>query len=491
MFESAKIVHHVDKEQFKLRSQKLRTELVHAQFKLHLQKANPVVILVGGGDEASQADLVNALNDWMDPRGIATHAMGPPTAEERERPPMWRFWQALPPKGAMAVFFGAWYTDPLRQQITSKINGGAMDQTIGEIKRFEKMLAEEGVMLLKFWLYLDKKKLRKKLDKLESAPTTSWRVTDFDRRIDKHYGRFLKAAQHLTRLTSTAEAPWHVINAEDMEYTLLTAGEMVLQALRRQLRLRPAAPRNLPPVDLAKTDAGTILDSLDLTKKLSTKDYDKQYAALEAELNALSRLAAFKKRSVVVVFEGFDAAGKGGTIRRVTHALDARRFNVIPIAAPSDEELAHPYLWRFWRHLPRKGHFTIFDRSWYGRVLVERVEKLIQPSVWLRAYNEIDDFEAEMAHHGVIVIKFWLSISPEEQLRRFNSRLNTAYKRYKITPDDWRNREKWQAYARAAHDMIDRTSTEHAPWTLVEADDKKFARIKVMQTLCEQIRKAL
>lgn len=491
MFESAKIVHHVDKQQFKAQSQRLRTELVQAQFKLHLQKANPVVILVAGADAASQADLVNALNDWMDPRGIATHALGPATADERERPPMWRFWQALPPKGSMAIFFGAWYTDPMRRHILATNDGGALDQTIGEVKRFEKMLAEEGVMLLKIWLYLGKKELRKKLADLESDPRTSWRVTDLDRRIEKRYGRFMKAAQHVTRLTSTPEAPWHVINTEDMEYTRLTAGRMVLQALRRQLRAPRAAPRSLPPVDLNNANTTTILDSLDLTQRLSARAYRAEYARLQARLNGLSRKPEFADRSVVVVFEGFDAAGKGGTIRRVTHALDARCFNVIPIAAPTDEELAHPYLWRFWRHLPRKGHFAIFDRSWYGRVLVERVDKLIPPAVWLRAYNEINDFEAELCRHGIIVVKFWLSISPQEQLLRFNKRLNTDYKRYKITPDDWRNREKWQDYALAAHDMIDRTSTEHAPWTLIEAEDKKFARVKVMRTLCDRIKTAL
>jgi polyphosphate:AMP phosphotransferase len=404
---------------------------------------------------------------------------------------MWRFWQALPPKGSMAIFFGAWYSEPLRKHIMSRTDGGALDQTIAEIKRFEKMLAEEGVMLLKFWLYLDKNELKKKLKKLEADPKTSWRVTDIDRRVEKHYGRFLKAAQHLTRLTSTAEAPWHVINAEDMEYTRLTAGRMVLQALRRQLRLRKPAPQSLPPVDLDTANTTTILDSLDLTKKLSATAYQKEYARLEAKLNSLSRQPKFAGRSVVVVFEGFDAAGKGGAIRRVTHALDARCFKVIPIAAPTDEEMAHPYLWRFWRNLPRQGHVAIFDRSWYGRVLVERVEKLIPPGVWLRAYTEINDFEAEMVRHGIIMVKFWLSISPEEQLKRFNNRLSTAYKRYKLTPDDWRNREKWAAYARAAHDMIDRTSTENAPWTLIEAEDKKYARVKVMQTLCGQIEAAL
>jgi polyphosphate:AMP phosphotransferase len=494
MFESAKIVHHVDKAAFKTASRTLRTELVRAQFKLHTQKGNPVVILVAGALEAAKADLINALNDWMDPRGIATHALGPATDVERERPPMWRFWLALPPKGSMAIFFNAWYSEPLYKHIFGADPGQALDQTISEVKRFEQMLAEEGVVLVKLWLFHNKKPLAKKFKKLESDPKTCWRVTDLDRSIHKHYARFYKAGQHITRLTSTAYAPWHVFNAEDPEYAQLTSGRIVLAALRRQLRVRRGtAPNSLPPLNPEGNGNGTstILDQLDLAKKLSTKAYDKEYDELQARLSALSRRPEFAGRSAVVLFEGFDAAGKGGAIRRITHALDARIFKVIPIAAPTDEDLAQPYLWRFWRHLPRKGRFAIFDRSWYGRVLVERVEKLTAPAVWLRAYGEINDFEAEMVRHGIIVVKFWLSISPGEQLKRFKSRQNTAYKNYKLTDDDWHNRAKWPEYALAVNDMIDRTSSENAPWTLIEAEDKKYARVKIMRVLCEAIEKAL
>lgn len=492
MFEAAKIPQHVSKAEFQKESKALRTQLVNAQFKLHAERANPVIILVAGTDAATQTDLVNRLNDWMDPRGIETYAMGAPSPEERERPPMWRFWQALPPKGKMAIFYGAWYNAPLYRHLLGRGDNAALDQTIGEVKRFEKMLAAEGVGLIKVWLHLEKNDLKKKLKELGSNADTRWQISDIDTYIKKHYDRFYQTAQHITRLTSMAAAHWHIINAQDIEYARIATGKIVLQMLQRQLRLNRStkAPRQ-ESFAVTTPRKKTILDSLDMTRNLSRSDYEREYIDLQAKLNGLSRRAEFSDRSVVTVFEGFDAAGKGGAIRYTTQALDARNFKVIPISAPTEEELAHPYLWRFWRHLPGKGKFTIFDRSWYGRVLVERVENLIPASVWLRAYDEINDFEAEMVRHGVIVVKFWLSISPEEQLKRFNKRLNTPYKRYKLTEDDWRNREKWHSYAQAVNDMIDRTSTEYAPWTLIEAEDKKYARIKVMSTLCETIKAAL
>jgi polyphosphate kinase 2 (PPK2 family) len=194
---------------------------------------------------------------------------------------------------------------------------------------------------------------------------------------------------------------------------------------------------------------------------------------------------------VIAVFEGMDAAGKGGAVRRITQAIDARLCSIIPIAAPSEEERAQPYLWRFWRNLPRRGRFAIFDRSWYGRVLVERVEGYCSEADWNRAYGEINDFEEQIVGSGGIVVKFWLSISQEEQLRRFQERQDSPFKRFKITEDDWRNRSKWGFYETAICAMLDRTSTEIAPWTLVASEDKYFGRIKILRTLCQRIEESL
>ena len=199
----------------------------------------------------------------------------------------------------------------------------------------------------------------------------------------------------------------------------------------------------------------------------------------------------FKNRSLMLAFEGSDAAGKGGAIRRIVQAIDARQVQIVPIAAPTQEELARPYMWRFWRQIPKKGRITIFDRTWYGRVLVERIEGFCSEADWLRAYSEINDFEHELRSDGVIILKFWLQVSKEEQLRRFKEREETAFKRYKITEEDWRNREKWDAYHEAVCDMVERTSTGLIPWTIVEANDKQFARVKVIETVCNRLEAAL
>jgi AMP-polyphosphate phosphotransferase len=260
---------------------------------------------------------------------------------------------------------------------------------------------------------------------------------------------------------------------------------------KRLERKRPTPVRAAPPPP-PPIDSRDLLKEMDLTLSLTDRQYDKQLPQQQVRLNELSRQKRFReKRACVLVFEGNDAAGKGGAIRRVTSALDARRYDVVPIAAPTEEERAQPYLWRFWRHLPRRGHFTIFDRSWYGRVLVERVEGFASEPDWMRAYREIVDFEDAMARSGIVVVKFWLAISSEEQLARFKAREKTPFKRFKITAEDWRNREKWSAYERAVCDMVDRTGTESAPWHLVEANDKKWARVKIVQTVADAIAKGL
>jgi polyphosphate kinase 2 (PPK2 family) len=242
----------------------------------------------------------------------------------------------------------------------------------------------------------------------------------------------------------------------------------------------------MPPVD-----GKTLLSSFDYKRTIAKENYKKKLVTLQAHLNGLTRSKKMAGRSIVMVFEGMDAAGKGSTIRRLTQAMDARFYRVIPIAAPTEEERAQPYLWRFWRHIPKKGHAVVFDRSWYGRVLVERVEGFCSESDWMRGYHEINDFEEQLTEAGGIVCKFWLAITAKEQLRRFKQRETISYKQYKITDEDWRNRKKWPAYERAVADMIDRTSTDHAPWKVVASDEKLFSRIEVIESLCERLEKNL
>ncbi|MBI5006643.1 MAG: polyphosphate:AMP phosphotransferase [Nitrosomonadales bacterium] len=493
MFESAELGHKVDKATYETEVPKLREALLDAQFDLAEKGKFPVIILIGGVDGAGRGETVNLLNEWMDPRFIQTHGMGEPSDEEMERPMMWRFWRALPPKGKIAVFQGSWYTWPILNRALGYTKVAELDQSLERAKRLEKMLTDEGALIIKFWLHLSKDKQEARLKALEKNPKTRWRVTKRDWDHFKRYDRFATIHESVIRHTSTAEAPWIVVEGADARYRGLTVGKVILEALRKRLAESEkkkegsvrAAPL-LPPIDKLN-----ILETLDLTQKLDKKKFAADLEKYQGKLAMLTRDPRFKQITVVTVFEGNDAAGKGGSIRRITGALEARQYQVIPIAAPTEEERAQPYLWRFWRHVPRKGRVTIFDRSWYGRVLVERVEKFCSEADWMRAYGEINDFEAQLTRHDTVVVKFWLTISKEEQLRRFKEREKIGFKRFKITEEDWRNREKWDAYEQAIGDMVDRTSTEAAPWTLVEANDKNFARIKILKTLCQRIESAM
>ncbi len=451
------------------------------------QKRFAVLILIEGMDAAGKGETVQLLHKWMDPRHVHTHAFGEPSEDERERPPMWRYWRLLPAKGEIGIFFGAWQSVGLHRLQTENVEEG-----LEESVRLEKMLVNEDVILLKLWFHLSKEQQKKRLKKLEKNPQTRWRVTEADWKHYKSYDEQRTAAEYFLRRTSTAEAPWSVIAGADSRYRNLTVADILLGALRQRLdHAEPEHAIDRTPSPPPALDRQNILRALDYSLQLGKADYKKELEHWQGRLNRVSRDPDFEQMAAIAVFEGGDAAGKGGSIRRVTEALDPRRYQVIPIAAPTEEERARPYLWRFWRHIPGRGRLRIFDRSWYGRVLVERVEELCSETDWMRAYSEINDLEAQLVRHGIVVCKFWLAITEEEQLKRFEARENTNFKRFKITPDDWRNREKWQAYESAVCDMVDRTSTEIAPWTLVEANDKKFARIKVLKTLCHAIEAAL
>jgi polyphosphate:AMP phosphotransferase len=491
MFESAELGHKIDKKTYAAEVPVLREALLDMQYDLKEAGTFPVIILVGGVDGAGRSEVVNILNEWMDPRYIHTHGMGAATEDERERPRMWRFWQALPPKGRIGIYFGSWYTWPLLRRVYGEGDEADLDSEMEEAIRFEKMLTDEGAIILKFWLHLSKPKQKARLKALEKDPKTQWRVTDRDWTHYKLYKKFMTVAERIIRESSTANAPWFIVEGEDDYYRKLTVAKTILKAIRDRLdnatqRSEIRAAPLIPPIDNLH-----LLKSLDLTQALAKKKYATELEKYQGRLNLLIRHPKMKDHSVIAMFEGNDAAGKGSSIRRITQALDARMYQLVPVAAPTEEERAQPYLWRFWRHLPRRGKVLIFDRSWYGRVLVERVEGYCSQADWMRAYGEINDFEEQMARHGIILSKFWLAISKEEQLARFKAREEISFKRFKITEEDWRNREKWELYEQAVCDMVDRTSTEISPWTLVEANDKLFARIKVLHTLCERIEETL
>ena len=493
MFEAAELGHRVDKETYEREEPALREALLAAQYALKERPEFSVVVIIAGFDAAGKSETVHQLNEWMDPRLNETRAFDPPSDLERERPRLWRYWNALPPKGRIGLFFGAWYDEPIDGHYEGELHRDETDALVAENVRMEDLLVRDGTLVLKFWFHLSKREQKKRFKKLEKSKLTRWRVSETEQDHLDHYKRYKRTAERVIRESNTGEAPWTIVEGTDERYRNLTVGRAILEALQRRLDQKREPPSDDPPPPLQEpVDHVEVLDKLDLTLALDEEQYKHQELAWQGRLSLALRDPHFRKHhALVAVFEGNDAAGKGGAIRRVTGALDPRLYEIMSVAAPTEEERARPYLWRFWRRLPRRGELTIFDRSWYGRVLVERVEGFAKEADWQRAYSEIVDFESQLAAHGIIVVKFWLSISQDEQLRRFKEREETPWKNFKITPEDYRNREKWGAYASAVNDMVERTSTEIAPWTLVEAEDKRYARVKVLRTLATAVERSL
>jgi polyphosphate:AMP phosphotransferase len=500
MFRTAELGQKVSKAEYREREPLLRQELLEVQQKLREAGRFPVIIVFAGVDGAGKGDTVNLLNEWMDPRWLLTTAYDEASDEERERPEYWRFWRKLPPKGRIGLFLSAWYSRPILDRVYEKTDEPTFDDQLDRILSFEKALADDGALILKFWMHLGHDAQKKRLKKLEKDPLTSWRVTARDWDHWQIYDHFEAAAERTIRRTSTGTAPWTIVEGMDPSYRSLTVGTIVRDEIRKHLQR--FEQQQLVSVDIPdETDAGenplpplpvaTVLSGLDMTLNLKKAEYSKKLKQLQARLNQLHRKALKKKVSAILVFEGADAAGKGGAIRRITAALDARHYQVIPIAAPTDEERAQHYLWRFWRHLSRAGRISIFDRSWYGRVLVERIEGFATEPEWRRAYAEINDYEEQLTEHGIVLLKYWIHITKEEQLERFRLREQTPHKQWKLTDEDWRNREKWDDYELAVNDIVEHTSTHSAPWVLVEGNDKRYSRIKVIQTFCDRLEAAL
>jgi polyphosphate:AMP phosphotransferase len=480
------------KRDYEARVPALRAALV--QMQVDLQHAPfPVLLVVAGEEAAGKGEIVNLLNGWLDPRGVETFAFHAPTDEERERPPMWRYWRCLPPRGRMAIYAGGWHTDALAEDPQTPAEFAHFRATLRRLAHFEHLLAADGALIVKLWLRLPKEAQRARLRELEEDPDTAWRVTPADWQSHRDYDRRAALAADMRRATHRPGAPWHVIDAIDPRARNLAVGETLLARFRTHLRAqkkvpRPTKPRRITPLRPAGREK---LLALSLDQVLSEESYQLKRDKWLGRLNRAVRAAAERGRSIVWVFEGWDAAGKGGAIRRLTSAIDARDCRVIPVAKPTDEEKSHHYLWRFWRHVPRAGRVTIYDRSWFGRVLVERIEGFCREDEWRRAFGELNDFERQLTEHGIIVLKFWLQLSREEQLRRFRHREETDYKRHKINAEDWRNRRQWPAYEIAVGDMLALTQHAGAPWHLVPADNKRHARLEILKVSCKQIAAAL
>ncbi len=492
MFETAELGRQVSKADYKAQAPTLRTELLRVQSELR-DADFPVLIVISGVDGAGKGETINLLHTWMDPLYLETYAFGPPSDEERERPEYWRFWRTLPPRGRIAIYSGSWYSHPIAGWVQGDMDEAAVTPTLVRINTFEKELVDDGALIVKLWFHLSKEAQKKRLKALQRSPKTSWRVTELDRKHLKTYDRFRDVAERVVRTTSTGEAPWLIVEGADENYRSLTVGQYLVDRISARLSGPPARARQEAVAITPQTSKGqpTILSSLDLSKTLPKARYQRQLGVWQGQLNQLWRKAILKKLSSILVFEGWDAAGKGGIIRRITPAMDARYYQVIPMGPPTDEERARHYLWRFWRHLPRAGRVTIFDRSWYGRALVERIEGYAAKDEWIRAYTEINDFEEQLTDHGIVLAKYWIHIDRDEQLARFQARENSPFKQHKITPEDYRNREKWDEYEQAVNDVIERTTTRHAPWKLIEGNDKRYARIRTLQVFCEHLEQAL
>jgi polyphosphate:AMP phosphotransferase len=502
MFRAAELGQTVSKAEFKSRSPELRRKLLEAQVLLSRTEEFGVMVDFAGVDGAGKGSTVNLLHSWMDTRLIATNAYGLPTDVEQMQPRLWRFWRDLPRSGRIAFNLRARYSKPFLDRVYDRISDLEYFAELKRIQTFERMLADDGLLILKFWMHLSRDEQENRLESLAADPDTAFRVSERDWEHWKMYDRFVETAERTITETHTEFAPWHIIEGADRNHRILTVSRILLDALTARLERsgRKPTPELLidekalaaeDPIPEQPEQHITVFSRLDMSARLEKPDYKEQLANQQRRLHLLQREAVRQNRSSVLVFEGPDAAGKGGIIRRILPTLDARNYRVLQFGKPTSEEDARHYLWRFWRRLQRAGHLTIFDRSWYGRVLVERVEGFASDSEWRRAYSEINDFEAQLVEHGTILIKFWLHVTPEEQRKRFEARRNIAYKQWKLTEEDWRNRSRWYEYEQAAHDVVKYTSTRVSPWEVVPANDKNFARVKVLETFADHLEAAL
>lgn len=463
----------------------LRIQLLNEQYRHLKLKDRALLIIVAGIDGAGKGDTVNLLHEWMDPRHVRTIAFEEPTDEEKAYPWPRRLWLGLPPKGAVGIMFGAAYRPLLNEAAEKKPDPDKLEAQISATRKFEDTLVANDVQIIKLWFHLSRDAQRKRTEKLMANPATAWQVDKNYEKIFKNFDRVRQAGQRVIESTDTPHAPWIIIPSADDNMRNIRTAQTILEAFKRKA-IRVALPHN-PAAHLKRKRPIRRLDHLDFEVSIEKELYEGELSQWQNRLAIAVRDKSFRKKSLVLVFEGQDAAGKGGAIRRVTHALDARQYSTIPIAAPRPFEMDRPYLWRFWRNVPRCGRIAIFDRSWYGRVLVERVEGYATRQAWQRAYQEINEFEMQLVDHGAIVMKFWLAVTPAEQLRRFKDRENSPYKSFKITPEDWRNRRQWTAYTQAAEEMFKKTDTPYAPWHILSANDKKHARLEVLKRITKAL----
>jgi polyphosphate:AMP phosphotransferase len=396
----------------------------------------------------------------------------------------------IPEAGKFTFLDSGWMDETIKDVLHNDLSEEAYDKRIDSIKRFERQLTDNGYLVVKFFMHIDHEEQSDRMEKLLSDKDTKWRVSKSDKWQNEHYKKCSKVFDAYLRDTNLPTAPWYLIDDKDSKWAELQVLETVVSgievALQNSAHSVPLLQNIFPLAKMPK------LRDFELEgKSISDEDYKKELDELQAQLKDLHNRLYRKRIPVIITYEGWDAAGKGGNIKRITEALDPRGFEVHPIASPEPHEKARHYLWRFWTRLPKDGHIAIFDRTWYGRVMVERLEGFCSENDWKRAYNEINEFEKELSDWGAVIIKFWVQIDKDTQLQRFTDRQNNPEKRWKITDEDWRNREKWDLYEEAVDEMLQKTSTTYAPWHILESVDKKYARIKALKIIIEELEKAL
>ncbi len=506
MLETLDLTARMPKEGYREATERLRLVLPHLQRSVY-ERGIPVLVLFEGWFSSGRGDSIGQLVHQFDPRATRVHVTHASSEEDRLRPWQWRFWRRLPSRGRIEIFDRSWYYLLWNQRDEGSLDSARWERELQAVDEFERAIVDDGTVLIKFWLHIGPQEQKRRLKAWAKDETQRWRVSDEDWKRHRNYRRRLVLAEEMLARTNTHRAPWTLVASEDENLrrvrVLWTVAETLREALERrgfhaplpeELPDTPPAGGKLQPIaasdpldQVPALPKDSPLAGVDLSRSLTPEAYARRLKKAQVRLRELEFRCYTKRLPVVVVFEGWDASGKGGAIRRLTERLDPRGYAVIPIAAPSAVEKQHHYLWRFWAEVPKDGHWAVFDRSWYGRLLVERVEGLAEEDEWKRAFQEINEFERALVTHGTVVVKLWLHISPEEQLARFRRREQSPLRRHKITEEDWRNRARWSAYLAAVSEMLRHTSTTHAPWTIVEANSKQWARVKVVETVLRAI----
>ncbi len=455
-----------------------------------IKEANlPVIVILEGYGAAGKGSALGSIIKYMDPRFFKVYNMDVKSEDEKRKPFIYRHAVRMPEYGQFSFFDGGLMDEVTKEFLHKEIDEEAYLKKVNSIKNYERQLHDNGYLVVKFFLKVDKETQKERLNKLLEHKDTKWRVTEADLWQNKHYEKCEKVYEEYMKMTDTTECPWHEIHSMDKDDVERFIASTIIARIDSAVREKwvPKIPDN--PYEMAKF---TPLNKIKLKgKELTEEEYRKRLKELQKELKTLHNKLYRKKIPLIIAYEGWDAAGKGGNIKRIASALDPRGYEVFPIASPTREEKNRHFLWRFYNRLPKTGHVAIFDRTWYGRVMVERLEGFCSENDWQRAFNEINEFEKDLTDWGAIVVKFWIQIDKDTQLERFTLRQNTPEKQWKITDEDWRNREKWDQYEVAVNEMIQKTGTAFAPWYVVESNDKKYARIKALEIIIEEIKKKL